>query len=57
MAQSSIPVAVRSLGMLEAWGYSFASHPSRVVYCMLTQWPAELLSMAQSLKAVLPSEH
>ena len=51
VAPSSFPVAVRCWGMLEGWGYSSASHPSRVMYCMLTQSPAEQLQMAQSLKA------
>ena len=46
VAPSSFSVAVRCWGMLEGWGTS-ASHP----YCMLTQWPAEQLQMAQSLKA------
>ena len=37
VAPSSFPVAVRCWGMLEGWGYTSASHPSRVMYCMLTQ--------------------
>ena len=36
--------------MLEGWGYSFASHPLHVVYCMLTQSPVDQLQMVQSLK-------
>ena len=51
VAPSSFPVAVRCWGTLEGWGYSFASHPSRVMYWMLTQSPAEQLMMFQSLKA------
>ena len=48
VAPSSFSVAVRCWGMLD--GYTSASHPSRVMYYMLTQSPTEQLQMAQSLK-------
>ena len=51
VAPSSFPVAVCCWGMLEGWGYTSTSHPSRVMYCMLSQSPAKQLQMAQSLKA------
>ena len=51
VAPTSFPVAMRCWGMLEGCGYSVASHPSPVMYCMLTQSPTEQLKMSQSLKA------
>ena len=50
VAPSSFPVALRCWGTLEGWGHS-DPHPSRILYCLLTQSREEQRILCRPLRA------